>query len=87
MEFQDEDLQAAGLTQAQIQQISQMSTGGHAGASGYRYQTRYAVCRMIEAAAYAAENGSHVLFGVMEQGRCFVDDVLIHIDDDYYIFC
>lgn len=64
-----------------------MREGGERGSAGYRYQELYAVSTLIQAAALAIANDEPADFSVMEQGHCFVDDVIVCIDDDYFIFC
>ena len=60
-----------------------MAAGGRSGSSGFRYQTRYAVWKMIEAASLGLELKGLALFSVTEQGTCFVDDIIVNKDDTH----
>lgn len=71
MRFTSTRLRKLGQSNRAIQQLRSRQRGGVSGASGYEYQRRFAILRVLELAA-AGENGT-----VIMEALCPVDDVVV----------
>lgn len=71
MRFTEDSLRKLGRSDRKIGQLASRKRGGETGTSGYEYQRRFAILRVLELAAAKMDGEVHV------EGLCPVDDVVV----------